>query len=167
MPTPWAVICATLGMLIAKALARDVLKVSFNVAKTTLATTAAGAAAYLAGIRPPADLSIADRSGPQILAGLALAALAYAVVEELLAHTVVAMATRTSWLQSFTRNWDVVAVVRLANVVIATLIVIIVEVEALLIVAMVPTVFALQFATKNRIRQRTDEEALAASGRQH
>ena len=166
VPLPWAVICATLGMLIAKALARDVLKISFNVAKTTLATASAGAAAYLSGIRPTADLRLTDHGWLLILAGLALAALGYAVVDELLGHTVVALSTRTSWMQSFTRNWDVVAIVRLANIAIATMIVVVVQFQPLLIVAMLPTVLALQFATKNRIRQRTDEEAwqrLAAS----
>jgi diguanylate cyclase (GGDEF)-like protein len=166
VPLPWVIICTTLGILVAKIFIRDPLKISFNVAKNTLAATAGGVAAYLAGIRPPTNLSFPAQWPPRLIAGLILAALAYAVVEELLAHTVVAMATQTSWLQSFLPNWDVVAIIRLANVAIATLIVLVVQEEARLIVAMVPAVYALQFATKNRIRQRSDEKAwqqLAAS----
>jgi len=163
---PLTVICTALGILIAKAFLRDALKISFSVAKNTLAATAAGVAAHLAGVRPPADLSFPAHPLPELVAALVLAALAYAVVDELLAHTVVAMATRTSWLQSFTRNWDVVAVVRLINVAIALIVVLVVQREPLFIVAMVPAMLALQFATKNRIRQRADQEAwqrLAAS----
>jgi diguanylate cyclase (GGDEF)-like protein len=166
VPLPVAVICTAIGVLIAKAVLRDPLKVSFNVAKNTIAATAAAAVAYLAGIRPPADLSFHRVSVLQLVAGLILAAAAYAVVDDLLGHTVVAMASRTSFRQSITRNWDVVAMVRLANVAIAVLIVLVVAVQAQFIVAMVPTVLALQFATKNNIRQRSDQEAwrrLAAS----
>jgi diguanylate cyclase (GGDEF)-like protein len=170
VPLPWVVICATLGTLFAKIFIRDPLKISFNVAKNILAAAAAGgAAAYLAGIRPSPDQNFPELSLPRLATGLVLAALAYAVVDELLNNTVVAMSTRTPWLQSVTRNWDVVAVVRLVNIAIATLVVLVVQGEARLIVAMVPAVFALQFATKNRIRQRTDEEAwqrLAASTHQ-
>ena len=166
VPLPLTVICTALGILIAKAFLRDALKISFSVAKNTLAATAAGVAAHLAGVQPPTDLSFPAHPLPGLVAALVLAALVYAVVDELLAHTVVAMATRTSWLQSFTRNWDVVAVVRLINVAIALIVVLVVQREPLFIVAMVPAMLALQFATKNRIRQRADQEAwqrLAAS----
>ncbi|GIE49730.1 hypothetical protein Ani05nite_32640 [Amorphoplanes nipponensis] len=166
VPLPLALICTALGILIAKIFMRDALKISFSVAKNVLAATAAGAAAYLAGVRPPTDLSFSVQLGPRLLAALVLASLAYAVVDELLAHTVVALATRTSWMQSFKRNWDVVAAVRLINVAIALAVVLVIQREPVLIVAMVPAMLALQLATKNRIRQRTDQEAwqrLAAS----
>ncbi|MEU8230177.1 bifunctional diguanylate cyclase/phosphodiesterase [Actinoplanes sp. NPDC048967] len=166
VPLPVAVICTAIGVLIAKIVLRDPLKVSFNVAKNTIAATAAASVAYLAGIRPPADLSFQHGPTLRLVAGLILAAAAYAVVDDLLGHTVVAMASRTSFRQSITRNWDVVAIVRLANVAIAVLIVLVVALQAQFIVAMVPTVLALQFATKNNIGQRSDQEAwrrLAAS----
>src|SRR6185503_4569713 len=94
VPLPWIIICTTLGILFAKILMRDALKISFNVAKNILAATAAGAAAaYLAGIRPSPDLNFPDLTLPQLITGLVLAALAYAIVDDLLVHTVVAMAT--------------------------------------------------------------------------
>jgi diguanylate cyclase len=166
VPLPLALICTALGILIAKAFLRDSLKISFSVAKNVLAAAAAGAAANLAGIRPPTNLTFAVEFGPRLVAALVLASLAYAVVDELLSHTVVALATRTSWLQSFKRNWDVVAVVRLINVAVALVVLYVVKSEPLFIAAMVPAMLALQFATKNQIRQRVDQEAwqrLAAS----
>ncbi|MET0491814.1 MAG: bifunctional diguanylate cyclase/phosphodiesterase [Actinoplanes sp.] len=159
VPLPLTVLCTAVGMLIAKAVLRDPLKVTFNVAKNTIAATAAAGAAYLAGIRPATDLSFKFQPWPQLVFGLIVAALVFAVVDDLLGHTVVAMASRTSWRRSFTRNWDVVATVRLFNLGIAVLIVLAVEQEARLIVAMVPALLALQLATKIRIRQRADLEA--------
>ena len=166
VPLPLTVLCTAFGVLIAKAALRDPIKVTFNVTKNTIAATAAAVAAYLAGLRPSAELTFEEQPALLLLTALVLAALAYAVVDELLGHTVVALATRTSWRQSFTHNWDVVAVIRLANVAIAVLAVRVVQHEPELIVAMVPAVLALQFATKNRIRQRADQQAwqrLAAS----
>ncbi|RSM67766.1 bifunctional diguanylate cyclase/phosphodiesterase [Actinoplanes sp. ATCC 53533] len=166
VPLPLTVLCTALGVLIAKAALRDPIKITFNVTKNTIAATAAAVAAYLAGVRPPPDLTFSAQPLPRLVAALVLAALAYAVVDELLGHTVVALATQTSWRQSFTHNWDVVAMIRLINVAIALVVVLVVQQEPLFIAAMVPAMLALQFATKNRIRQRADQEAwqrLAAS----
>jgi diguanylate cyclase (GGDEF)-like protein len=166
VPLPVTVLCTAFGVLIAKIALRDPIKVTFNVAKNTIAATAAGVAAHLAGIRPSPELTFDVPPLPHLIGAIVLAALTFAVVDELLGHSVVALATRTSWRQSFTHNWDVVAVIRLVNVAIAVLVVVVIAHEARLIVAMVPAMLALQFATKNRIRQRADQEAwqrLAAS----
>jgi diguanylate cyclase (GGDEF)-like protein len=166
VPLPVTVLCTACGVLIAKIALRDLTKVTFNVTKNTIAATAAGASAYLAGIRPVPEQDFDVSSAPRLVGALILAALAYAIVDELLGHTVVALSTRTSWRQSFTHNWDVVAVIRLINVAIAVLVVVVITHQAQLIVAMVPAMLALQLATKNRIRQRADHEAwqrLAAS----
>ncbi|MFI7545954.1 putative bifunctional diguanylate cyclase/phosphodiesterase [Actinoplanes sp. NPDC049599] len=166
VPLPLTVLCTACGVLIAKAALRDPIKVTFNVTKNTIAATAAAVTAYLAGLHPSPELTFEIQPLPRLATTLLLAALAYAVVDELLGHTVVALATQTSWRRSFLRNWDVVAVIRLANVAIAVLVVYVVAEDPRLIVAMVPAMLALQFATKNRIRQRADQEAwqrLAAS----
>jgi diguanylate cyclase (GGDEF)-like protein len=159
VPLPWVILCTALGVLAPKMFVRDPLKVTFNVAKDTIAATAATAVAYLLQVRPAADLSFALPSLPRLLVGLALAAVAYAIVDDLLGNTVMALATRTSWWQAARRNWDVVVTVRLVNVGLAVLVAFVVAQDDLLIVAMVPAVLALQFATKNRIRQRADQEA--------
>ncbi|AGZ46802.1 putative bifunctional diguanylate cyclase/phosphodiesterase [Actinoplanes friuliensis] len=159
VPLPWVIICTAIGVLASKMFVRDPMKIVFNVAKDTAAATAAVATAYAIGVRPTAALTLEVDDLPLLALGLTLAAVAYAVVDDLLGHTVVAMATRTSWRQSFSRNWDVVATVRLANVGLALLVALVIDLEQLLIVAMIPAVLALQFATKNRIRQRADQEA--------
>jgi len=159
VPLPWVILCTALGVLASKMVVRAPLKVAFNVSKDTIAATAAATVAYLLQVRPSADLSLAVPSLPRLVAGLALAAVAYAIIDDLLGHTVMALATRTSFRQSVLRNWDVVIVVRLVNLGLAVLIALVVAQENLLIVAMVPAVLALQFATKNKVRQRTDQEA--------
>jgi diguanylate cyclase (GGDEF)-like protein len=166
VPAHWVIICTAVGVLASKVFIQPPMKVAFNVAKDTTAAAAAATVAYLVGFRPSADLNFDLPSPSRLALGLLLAAAAYAVVDELLGSTVIALASRTSWLQGTRRNWDVVLTVRLINVAIALLIAYVVQFNDLLIVAMVPTVLALQFATKNSIRQRTDQEAwqrLAAS----
>jgi diguanylate cyclase (GGDEF)-like protein len=166
VPAQWVIVCTAIGVLASKIFIQKPMKVTFNVAKDTTAAAAAAAVAFWVGVRPSADLTFDLSSPPRLVLGLVLAAAAYAVVDELLGSTVIALATRTSWLQGTRRNWDVVLTVRLVNVVIALLIALVVTWEDRLVVAMVPAVLALQFATKNRIRQRADQEAwrrLAAS----
>ncbi|MGW4940998.1 putative bifunctional diguanylate cyclase/phosphodiesterase [Actinoplanes sp. NPDC004185] len=171
VPLQWVIVCTALGILTTKLFVRgphkrEPMKVAFNVAKDTTAAAAAAAVAYLVGVRPTAALTFAPPGLARLALGLLLAAAAYAVVDDLLGNTVIALATRTSWLQAARRNWDVVLTVRIANVGIALLVAFVVKQEDWFIVAMVPTVLALQFATKNRIRQRADQDAwrrLAAS----
>ncbi|MET8150013.1 putative bifunctional diguanylate cyclase/phosphodiesterase [Actinoplanes sp. NPDC049668] len=161
VPLPWVVLCTAAGVLASKMFLRDPMKVTFNVAKDTVAATVAAVVAYQLHVRPATDLSFTVPSLRQLAIGLVLAAIAYAIVDEVLGTTVMALATRSPWLQASGRNWDVMATVRLINVGLAMLVTLVVAQEELFIVAMVPAVFALQFATKNRIRQRADQEAWA------
>jgi diguanylate cyclase (GGDEF)-like protein len=161
VPLHWVILCTAVGVLASKLFLRDPMKITFNAAKDTIAATAAAFVAYLVAVRPAADLSFAMPSLPRLVAGLLLAAVAYAIVDDILGATVITLATRTSWWQVAGRNLDVMAIVRLINLGLAVLVTLVVAQEQMFIVAMVPAVFALQFATKNRIRQRADQEAWA------
>ncbi|OJF11608.1 EAL domain-containing protein [Couchioplanes caeruleus] len=159
VPLPWAIICTALGALASKVFLRQPIKVTFNVAKDVVAATAAASVAFVIGIRPAADLEIRASGVPMLILGLVGAALAYAIVDDLLGSTVMHLATRTPWRQALRHNRDVVMRIRSVNVVLALGTVLVVEQEELLILTMVPTVLALQLAAKNRIRQRADQEA--------
>ncbi|MFI5495492.1 putative bifunctional diguanylate cyclase/phosphodiesterase [Actinoplanes sp. NPDC051859] len=158
-PLPWAIICTALGVLGSKILLRQPIKVVFNVAKDVIATTAAAATAAAIGIRPSLDLEVDVPSIPILFVGLVAAALAYAIIDELLGSTVMRLATRTSWRQALRINRDLVLRIRGVNVLLALLIVLVAEQEELLILTMVPTIVATQLVAKNRIRQRADQEA--------
>ncbi|MEV6598974.1 bifunctional diguanylate cyclase/phosphodiesterase [Actinoplanes sp. NPDC051346] len=159
VPLPWVIICTALGVLASKAFTRQPIKVLFNVAKDTSAAAAAASVAFLAGIRPTTSLDVVVPSIPRLLLGLTAAALAYALLDHLLGHTAISLSTRTPWRQAASDNWDVVIGIRGINLVLALLTVMVVEHEELLILTMVPTVLALQLATKNKISQRADQEA--------
>jgi diguanylate cyclase (GGDEF)-like protein len=166
VPPQWVVICTVAGVLASKIFIQTRMKAVFNTAKDTIAATAATGVAFLVGLPPVDTLKVTLPNVLQLSMVLLLAAAVYAVVDDLLGTTVIALATRTSWWQGALRNWDVVLTVRLVNVAIAALIAFVVAQNHWLILAMVPAVLALQFATKNRIRQRADQEAwqrLAAS----
>jgi len=156
VPPPWAVICVGLGVFIAKVFVQEPLKLVFNVAKDVVAASAAAGAAFLVGIRPDV-LAVPDPA--RLALGLTLMAVVYAIVDDLLGNTVISLASRTSWRLAARRNWDVVVWVRLANLVLAFLVVLVAQWQPVLILTTVPTVLALQFATKNKIRQRADQDA--------
>ncbi|GGK93599.1 putative bifunctional diguanylate cyclase/phosphodiesterase [Mangrovihabitans endophyticus] len=160
LPGPWAVLAAAAGMLTSQLLTqRTLLKLTFNVAKEVLAVTAASLALPLFGVTPAVSSPAGLPSPAQLSLALAAAALCYAIVDDLLGHTVLALASGVSWLQSARRNWDIVAAVRVANLALAVTIALVVRKDLWLIVAMPLTVLALQQATKSRIRRRADDEA--------
>ncbi|WP_067509656.1 bifunctional diguanylate cyclase/phosphodiesterase [Actinoplanes sp. TFC3] len=159
VPLPWAILCIGAGALIAKLAIRDPLKVTFNAAKDTVAAAAAGGAAFLTGLRPDTEIAMPAIPLLRLVLCLAITAVVYAVVDELLGSRVISLASRTSWRQAALRNWDVMLAVRGINLAIALIIVLAVGRDPLLIIATIPTVLALQFATKNKIRQRADQQA--------
>ncbi|GAA2578502.1 hypothetical protein GCM10010435_63620 [Winogradskya consettensis] len=159
IPPQWVIICTMLGILTAKISIRDPMKVTWNVAKDVVAATAAGTTAYLVGIRPDMGHIGDFQSYPSLVLGLLAAALAYGIVDEFLGNTIFSLATRTSWRRTMLRNLDLVLAARGFNIVLALVAVLTIERSTLLIVTMIPTVLALQLATKNKIRQRADQEA--------
>ncbi|PRY27234.1 diguanylate cyclase (GGDEF)-like protein [Pseudosporangium ferrugineum] len=160
VPLPWVILCTAVGVLASKVLIRQQpMKAAFNVAKDTVAATAGASAAYLAGIRPASDFVSAPPPLERLVAGLALTAFAYAIVDDLLGHTVLALSTRTSWRQAARRIWDVQAWLRLVNLVFAVLVVLAIGKEQHLIWAIVPVVLVVKLTTRAKIRQRADLEA--------
>ncbi len=159
LPAPWVIICTSLGVLAGYSRVRDPLKFTFNVTKEIVAAAAAVGAAGLVGIRPAGDLIVDVPPLTTLIPGLVVAAVAYGVVDELVGSRIFSLATRTPWGQVLRRNLDVMLVLRGINIALALLVVLVVGYAELLVVAMVPTVLALQFATKNKVRQRTDQQA--------
>ncbi|MGA5305296.1 putative bifunctional diguanylate cyclase/phosphodiesterase [Nucisporomicrobium flavum] len=159
VPAPWVVICTALGVLASKIFIRQPIKIAFNVAKDIIAATAAASIASFVGIRPTVDPQIHLPSPPVLVLGLAAAAVVYAIVDDLLGNTVVALATNTPWRQVARQNRDVMLRSRAVNLVLALLTVLVVQQQQLLILTMVPTVAAFQLVAKNKTRQREDQEA--------
>ncbi|UQU65011.1 EAL domain-containing protein [Couchioplanes caeruleus] len=159
VPLPWVVISTALGVLASKMVIKQPIKIVYNVAKDVVAATAAASVAFFIGVRPAPDLDIRVGSLPVLILGLTAAAVAYAVVDDLLGKTVMALATRTPWRQVARQNLDVAVRIRVVNVVLALLTFLVITQEPLLIMTMVPTVIALQLVAKNKIRQRSDQEA--------
>jgi diguanylate cyclase len=160
LPAPWAVLSTAAGALTTKLLLRQTpRKAVFNIAKIVQAATAATAVAWAAGLRPVYGLQLHLPSVPRLIVALTLAAIVYAIVDDLLLHTVMAVSTGTPWLQAAGLNWDVGATGRLANLAVALLTALVVRYDRALVIAMPPTILALQFAAKNRIRRRTDQDA--------
>ncbi|MFI5936150.1 putative bifunctional diguanylate cyclase/phosphodiesterase [Actinoplanes sp. NPDC051494] len=159
LPVPWVIICTTVGALASRIMMRDPLKVSYNASKDIVAATTAAFTISVLGIGPTADLIVDLPAPPHLAAAILGAALAYAAVDELLGMTLFSLLSGASWRRAMRGHWDVTLVVRGVNIVLATLVVIAVEYDSLLVVATIPTVLALQFATKNKVRQRADQEA--------
>ncbi|MEV8506698.1 bifunctional diguanylate cyclase/phosphodiesterase [Actinoplanes sp. NPDC051475] len=159
LPLPWAIICTALGVLASKIVIRQPIKVIFNSAKDTIACAAAGSVVFLAGIHPAIDRARDVPSVPRLMLSLIAAAIAYAIVDEILGDTVMSLATRTPWRQVVRQNWDVVMRIRGVNVVLALVTVLAVRQQEMLVLAMAPTVLAFQLATKNKIQQRADHDA--------
>ncbi len=159
LPAPWVLVCTALGVVAGFSGIRDPLKFTFNVSREIVATSAAVGAASLAGIRPAATLVVDIPPLSVLVPGLLLAAVAFAAIDDPVGSRVVSLATRTPWRQILLRNFDVTVVLRATNLALALLVILVVGYAELLIVAMVPTVLAVQFATKNKIRQRVEHHA--------
>ncbi|HYN95531.1 MAG TPA: bifunctional diguanylate cyclase/phosphodiesterase [Pilimelia sp.] len=154
LPFPWVVVCTALGVAIAATVARrGSRRTAFAVAKDTLSATAAGAVFIGMGAVPGTDGLVID------VAALAAAHLAWTAVDEILAHPVIALATRTPVLQRFTANWDVrlAALLGRFTVVVATLVLL--DRESRLLIAIPPIVMSLHLAYSNRLRSNAERKA--------
>nr|WP_240942119.1 bifunctional diguanylate cyclase/phosphodiesterase [Planosporangium thailandense] len=155
----WVVVGIAIGVLITNLRARlPLMKLLFNVAKESLAATAACATMVSFGA-PAVD--------PDLLAGdlshhlfvMPLAALAYAIVDEGLAFPVIALATGTSVRQRFAEHWDVRAIARATELALALGATALVTVDRWLILGLSPLLYALHLSSVSRVRSREERAA--------
>ncbi|HTF10226.1 MAG TPA: bifunctional diguanylate cyclase/phosphodiesterase [Asanoa sp.] len=152
-PPPWVVLCTAVGVAISRLLGRvGTLKVLFGVAKETVWTSAGAAVLYAAG----ADF----RGGtPQFNAtALALAFVALTVVDELLAHPVIALATHTPVRQQFRRYVDLRIGFGLARLIVALFIIWFLSInrDAQLLLVAPLLILTLHLWYSGRIRKRDE-----------
>ncbi|HEY8533366.1 MAG TPA: bifunctional diguanylate cyclase/phosphodiesterase [Micromonospora sp.] len=159
LPPPWVIICTAVGVTLANAITRNhPLKLAFNAGKDTTAATAASLIAQAAGLLPTLTTTDAPH-WPQLLTGLLAAAAAYAIIDEILATRVMALATRRPWPEVAFRDGDNRVAVRVANFLVAVATVMIVSRGPALLMAMPPLVFALHLSHVGRLRARQEREA--------
>ncbi|MCW6007950.1 bifunctional diguanylate cyclase/phosphodiesterase [Micromonospora sp. CPCC 205371] len=153
-PVPWVVVCTPIAVAVVRVIMRlSPLKAAFSIAKETLVAAAAGSVLYAFGINAPPERPL-DVIGP-----LAVAYLAAALLDDLLAIPVIALATRTNVLQRFRSNWDLRLVgfgVRFV-VVISTLALL--QFDNRLLLAMPPLILSVHLAYSTRIRSREERQA--------
>ncbi|HEX2357634.1 MAG TPA: bifunctional diguanylate cyclase/phosphodiesterase [Micromonosporaceae bacterium] len=160
LPAPWVVICTVCGVAAAKLAARyQPRKIAYNAAKETLAAAAALAAAHLISGGQPLSVAADSPAWTTWLPTLVVAFLTYAVVDEALGLSVIALATRAPWMQIALHDADIRVIARVANLVVATATLLIIDLDARLLVAMPPLVLALHFWTGSRLRTRAERRA--------
>jgi diguanylate cyclase (GGDEF)-like protein len=159
MPGPWVVLCTAVGVLCAKLVTqRDVMKISFNVAKDTHGAALAVLAAGLFHIGPVSLDSAADPSWISLALGLTAAIVCYTAVDDGLGYQVLAMATRTTWTQVALRNWDIHLVARVIHLVIALLAAQAIARDPRLLIALPPILLVLHLIARNMMRSRAERE---------
>ncbi|GGM30259.1 hypothetical protein GCM10011608_13620 [Micromonospora sonchi] len=151
-PTSWVVLCTALGVAIASVRLSPV-KVAFGVGKNVLVAWAAGSTLALLDWSWPA----ADLLGMAV--GLALAYLAAALVDDLLAIPVIALASGTRISQQFRSNLDLRIGGFCVRFVVALSTLLLLEIDIRLLLAVPPLVLSLHLAYSGRIRQRTEQQA--------
>ncbi|SNT46627.1 diguanylate cyclase (GGDEF) domain-containing protein [Asanoa hainanensis] len=152
-PPPWVVLCTAVGGIISRLIGRiSPLKMTFAVAKDIVWASAGAAVLYAAG----ADF----RGGaPQFnVTVLALAFLALTLVDELLAHPVIALATHTPLRQQFSRYVDIRIGFGAARLVVALFIVWLLSInrDAQLLLVAPLLILSLHLWYSGRIRKRDE-----------
>jgi diguanylate cyclase (GGDEF)-like protein len=153
-PGPWVVLCTGLGVAAAAVATRlPLIKAGFGVSKNVLVASAAGLVMALLAPRGPMADPL-DVTGPLIATYLVVA-----VLDDVLAIPVIALATRTSVRRQFRTNWDLRLggfAVRLA-VAVCTLAVL--RIDGRLLLAVPPLVLSLHLAYSTRVRARAERQA--------
>jgi diguanylate cyclase (GGDEF)-like protein len=159
--SPWAaVVYVGIGTLVAKSLIvrQPAIKAIFNSSREALGTAAAAIAAHGVGFVPLSDESVVGRSTEADLIAIAAAAVAYALVDELVSPPVLSLASGLSLRQILMTNLDVRLGIKLGGLAasVATYFVLL-ESDKLLL-ALPVLVYGLHLASAMRIRARTERE---------
>ncbi|MDG4822128.1 bifunctional diguanylate cyclase/phosphodiesterase [Asanoa sp. WMMD1127] len=152
-PPPWVVVCTAVGIVIGRVLGRvSPLKVAFGASKDAVSAAAGAGVMYAGG-------TAFVTGDPQFhILSLVLAFLTVTVVDELLVHPVVALATRTPLSQQFRRYLDIRIGFGLARLVVALFIVWLLslnrDAQVLLVAPLL--ILTLHLWYSNRIRKRDE-----------
>ncbi len=154
-PTPWVVLCTGISLVVSSRIHRSPLhKTVFNVAKNMLVAAAAGTAlTVVAGPAWPLP-ELARMIGP-----VALAFTVAALVDEIVAIPVIAMASGQKIRRQFTAHWDLRLVGYLVRFVVAVLTLMLIRHDVRLLVAVPPLALSLHLAYATRVRARSEREA--------
>jgi len=158
-PLRWVVVCTAVGVLISNIFKRiSPLKLTYNVAKESLAAAAAAGVMIFLNATPDHPLETSNNLVHR-LAAMLVAALAYFVVDDTLFFPVIALATGTSIRKRYLAHLDVQILSRLGGIAVAVGTVVVVARDRWLLAAVPPLVYALHLAGKGRVRGREEREA--------
>jgi diguanylate cyclase len=159
VPFSWIVLGLATGILLYGLRSRlPPMKVAFNVAKESLIGATASGVMFALGAPPVEPTSLAA-SLPRHLAVMPVAALAYAVVDEILFFPVIAVATGTSVRRRFLEHWDVRLVSRIAGLAMGIAAAVVITIDQWLLLALPPLLYALHLMSASRLRSREEREA--------
>ncbi|WBB78354.1 EAL domain-containing protein [Micromonospora sp. WMMD882] len=151
-PTSWVVVCTGLGVALGS-VKLPAIKMAFNVGKNVLVAGAAGLVLVSMGWSwPPAEVT-------GLVVGVALAYLAAALLDDLLAIPVIALASGTRISRQFRSNLDLRLTGFAVRFVVALATLVIIQADTRLLLAVPPLVVSLHLAYSHRIQTRTEQQA--------
>ncbi|MEE6309807.1 bifunctional diguanylate cyclase/phosphodiesterase [Plantactinospora veratri] len=153
-PTSWVVLCTGVSLAILSRVHRTPpIKAIFNISKNMLVAAAAGTTLTLVDwVWPPRGLQ-------QMIGLVALAYTVAALVDEIVAMPVIALAARRKIRQQFSANWDLRLVGYAVRFVVAVLTLILLKVDVRLLVAIPPLALSLHLTYSTRVRARAERQA--------
>ncbi|WP_431935235.1 putative bifunctional diguanylate cyclase/phosphodiesterase [Micromonospora sp. RP3T] len=152
-PASWVVLATGLGVAAGSVTRLAPIKVAFAIAKHTLVAGGATVATLLlGGAWPP-------REPLRIVVLLGIVYLVAAILDDVLAIPVIALASRTPILRQFRNNLDLRIAGFGVRFVVAASTVLILRVDPRLLLAVPPLVLSLHLAYSARIRARTEQQA--------
>jgi diguanylate cyclase len=152
MSVHWVVLCTAVGIALAS-LRLTPIKIAFGVGKNVL--VAAGAGCALAAV----DWTWPPHRPLSMLAPLGIAYLVVAIVDDLLAIPVIALASGTGVRRQFRTNLDLRITGFAVRFVVTVFTMIILSADPRLLLAVPPLVLSLHLAYSTRIRTRTEQQA--------
>nr|WP_229834192.1 bifunctional diguanylate cyclase/phosphodiesterase [Dactylosporangium sucinum] len=159
LPPPMVILSALCGWFVNQLAHRrsDPMKVGFNVAKETLAATATTFTATAFGVRP--ILLHDDVTLTSLIPGMVLGAVAYALVDELVAQALFAIITHTPYRQRLLAHWNALTISRIGQLGVAIATVAAYQVSEWLLLVLPPLVLAIHLASASRVKARQGNEA--------
>jgi diguanylate cyclase (GGDEF)-like protein len=158
-PISWVIVVAATGMLISKLILRlSPTKVAYNVAKEAVVAGAAAGTMVLFGAPPVGPVLLRETLISHLVA-MPAAAVAYAVVDDVLFFPVIAAATGTSIRKRFAEHWDVRLVSRLATLVLAGAATAVVTIDRWLLATLPLLLYAVHLVSVTRVRNREERAA--------
>jgi diguanylate cyclase len=153
-PIEWAIICTTVGVILAKAATHLApIKIAFNAAKDTLVVAVGGVTLLVMGVAGPLEHPL------DYLGAFAVAKLAAVLIDELVAIPVIAVATGTSIPKRFRDGADLRLASHAMEFGVAMLALAALQLDRRLLVALPPVVWLLHVTYANWVRAREERTA--------